>query len=272
MSVGHFLTEVRTSTYYRRHPLETLRYARGRRILSPRRTTDPMAFLASFGLDAEASVRGIERWLPALRRAIFEGKYYQGYPTGTTMEVGTALYGLVRALQPEHFVEAGVAAGVSSSFISAAMIDNGHGTLHSIELPPEEAVARFRNPADRPGRAIPEEIRRQMGDRHVLVIEDVRTALPTLLRRLGKIDVFFHDDFHVPAHMSWEFETVWPHIRPGGALLADNTTLAWVWFCRRHGFGKDRLDNLMSFAAARKPGLPQVGVEPAARVAALAAI
>jgi hypothetical protein len=46
-----------------------------------------------------------------------------------------ALYCIVRAVQPDTFVETGVASGVSSAFILKAMHDNQKGRLYSIDIP-----------------------------------------------------------------------------------------------------------------------------------------
>jgi len=34
--------------------------------------------------------------------------------------------------------------------------------------------------------------------------------------------LFIHDSLHTRSNMTWEFETVWPHLRPGGVLIADD--------------------------------------------------
>ncbi len=58
--------------------------------------------------------------------------------------------------------------------------------------------------------------------RWTLHIGDTRELLPPLLERLGTVDLFIHDSLHTYDHMMFEFECAWPHIRPGGFLIADD--------------------------------------------------
>jgi predicted O-methyltransferase YrrM len=43
-----------------------------------------------------------------------------------------------------------------------------------------------------------------------------------LLAEGSAVDIFIHDSDHSYDHMHWEFEQVWPLIRPGGLLLSDD--------------------------------------------------
>jgi hypothetical protein len=131
--------------------------------------------------------------------------------------------------------------------------------LYSIELPPEQSKARthddgsaFNWPESGVGWAIPETIHSGLRGRHVLRLEDVRTALPALLGELPYVDVFFHDDLHTPAHMFWEYELVWPRIRPGGVLLSDDVNFGWIRFCEARGLEHNALRNIQRLAGARK--------------------
>jgi predicted O-methyltransferase YrrM len=187
-----------------------------------------------------------------------DGSWYLGYPTGVTKERGLVLYGVVRALRPRYVIETGTASGVSTTFIGAALLDNGAGELYSIDLPQEEAVRRYERyrvayDAQRgPGWAIPDDIRDGMGERLHLVLEDVATALPALLAQLPHVDVFFHDDLHIPKHMRWEFELVWPRIAPCGAVVCDDVEYAWLRFCRSRGL-RSGMHHVQGLSAVRKP-------------------
>jgi predicted O-methyltransferase YrrM len=55
----------------------------------------------------------------------------------TEIEVSDMLAGMVRGLQPEYVIETGSAWGQTAEAIGAALLKNGHGHLHSIELDPE---------------------------------------------------------------------------------------------------------------------------------------
>ena len=131
--------------------------------------------------------------------------------------------------------------------------------LNSIELLPEESVSRVHldgatlDSADSGvGWAIPEEIKLAIASRHVLLLQDVRVALPTLLKHLPCVDIFFHVDLHTPNHMLWEYELVWPHIRSGGILISDDANFGWVQFCRKHKVSKNAFLNIQRLTAVRK--------------------
>lgn len=122
-------------------------------------------------------------------------------------------YVACRLLRPDVVVETGVAYGVSSSFILKALGENGHGSLHSIDLPPlRRDYERFW------GVAVPEGLK----GRWILHRGSSARAFPGLLRILGTVDLFLHDSLHTRRNMRREFETVWPYLRTGGVLLADD--------------------------------------------------
>jgi hypothetical protein len=90
---------------------------------------------------------------------------------------------------------------------------NGRGTLHSVDLPP------LRREADRSwGVAVPEELR----GRWRLHRGSSARVLPRLLQEVGTVDLFVHDSLHTYRNMRREFDIVWPRLRNGGLLLADD--------------------------------------------------
>ena len=122
-------------------------------------------------------------------------------------------YLMCRLLGPEVVVETGVAYGVSSAFILRAMEVNGRGVLHSVDLPPlRREYEMFW------GIAVPEELRG--GWR--LHRGSSRRVLPELLEGLEDVDLFVHDSLHTHRNMRREFELVWPRLRTGGVLIADD--------------------------------------------------
>ncbi len=123
-------------------------------------------------------------------------------------------YALVRALKPEIILETGVASGVSSSYILLALKANGKGTLHSIEI----ADTRFLPPGRQNGWIIPDWLR----ERWKLHVGDSRVLLGQIAAQIAPLDMFIHDSLHTHDHMSFEFETAFPFLRPGGLLLADD--------------------------------------------------
>lgn len=120
-----------------------------------------------------------------------------------------ALYVLVRAARPQIVAETGVLYGASSGHILAALAANGQGRLCSIDL----GV----NPGEPPHDFL---VHPEFLQRWEYVMGDVRSELPRLLGRIGGIDMFHHDSLHTFEHMTWEYETVAPHLRPGGILAS----------------------------------------------------
>jgi len=260
MRIAKFAHEILASPYYRRRPLEVCRFAYAKWVFSRFRLDNPSAFLLqALGIDPVNAFAGYERWRPVLAGVVESVWTSSGRHGGISMEDGMILYGITRALQPAHVIETGVAAGVSTSFIGAALIENRAGSLFSIELPPEQCTSRrhqdgasFDWPQLGVAWALPQEIRKGLGTRHTLLLEDVKIALPALLCQLPHVDIFFHDDLHTPDHMLWEYELVWPHIRPGGVLISDDANFGWIQFARRQEFDKRALLNVQRLTAVRK--------------------
>jgi len=129
-------------------------------------------------------------------------------------ESGTVLYVLVRIFKPEVVVETGVANGVSSSFILKGLTQNSRGRLYSIDLHYREGVVV---PIGKKlGWIIPEELR----NRWVLVLGESTKVLPKLLKKLGTVDIFFHDSRHTYKTMMKEYTIVWPFLKSRGLLLS----------------------------------------------------
>lgn len=136
-------------------------------------------------------------------------------------------YLMCRLLEPDVVVETGVAYGVSSAFVLRALEENGRGVLHSVDLPPlRREYGRFW------GMAVDQALK----DRWVLYRGASARVLPRLLEELEAVDVFVHDSLHTYRNMRREFEAVWPRLRPGGALVADDVE-------RNRAFGELRRKN-----------------------------
>ncbi len=100
---------------------------------------------------------------------------------------------------------------------------------------------------------VPSVICSALGERWDVRLGDVRETLPKLLAELPSVGLFFHDDLHVPTHMLWEYELVWPRISPGGLLMSDDANTGWVTFAERHLGEPDGLLNYRRLTAARHP-------------------
>jgi predicted O-methyltransferase YrrM len=156
-------------------------------------------------------------------------------------------YSAVRALAPECVVETGVANGVSSSYLLLALQKNKRGHLHSIGV----ADTAFLPVGKDPGWLVPDWLRVGW---HVH-LGDARDILPHLLKHLGNIGIFIHDSLHTYDHMMWEFETVYPHLRPGGLLISDDALWnnAFFDFARKKGAHEVQIMRGVGFLRKKQP-------------------
>lgn len=264
MDLIRFLSHELAAPHYRASPIAAMRLIYAKWRLRRSRIADPMEFLARMGVDVKMALLGFDRWQPILEDALTRIQREGEGQGGIGLKDGVILFGLARATRPEYVIETGVAAGISTSFLGAALIENGHGRLFSIELPvtrgDELAMldgSHYLWQEHGVGWAIPEAIRSALVGRHTLILKDVREALPQVLTQIPHVDLFFHDDLHTPDHMLWEYETVWPRLGPGGLLLSDDANDGWVQFCRKHRFDREALGNVDRLCAVIKPGIGQ---------------
>ena len=134
---------------------------------------------------------------------------------------GYFLYLLVRALKPDIFVETGVSGGESSTFILQAMEDNKKGKLYSIDFPQaivEKGLTTISPEGTSSGWLIPDYLKHRWD----LTLGKSEDILLPLLKKLGKIDIFFHDSLHTYDHMLFEYNTCWDYIKHNGILISDD--------------------------------------------------
>ena len=110
-------------------------------VTRPARPSRPDQLPSGLGVESADAMQGYEGWSEHLHEVVRASEEVDD-ALGVALPDGIVLYGLVRALRPEFVVETGIATGVSTSFISAALIENGAGRLYSIDLPSEEAANR----------------------------------------------------------------------------------------------------------------------------------
>jgi predicted O-methyltransferase YrrM len=122
-------------------------------------------------------------------------------------------YLICRLLEPDVVVETGVAYGVSAAFILRALEENGGGVLHSVDLPPLGwEYERFWGMA----------VNKALEGRWKLHRGSSARVLPRLLEEVDTVDLFVHDSLHTYRNMRREFGLVWPRLRAGGVILADD--------------------------------------------------
>lgn len=153
------------------------------------------------------------------------GGWMLGYPA-------SLLYALVRSVQPEVVVETGVGPGGSSSIILLALNANKKGRLISIDLPGADAqiypnIGKLYNIHVPPGYEVGWLIPSWLRYRWDLRLGDSRELLPEILDEVGVLDIFLHDSLHVDEHVLFELTTVFPYVRNGGLLMADDVNEYW---------------------------------------------
>jgi len=165
------------------------------------------------------------------------------------------LYLVVRAMRPNLVVETGVFDGISSSVILQALQDANAGKLVSVDLPATNVVAGSTDRMGysslpngcRPGWVIPDYLR----SRHELILDDSRTALPSIFETHGYADLFFHDSLHTFDHQYFEYNLAWAHLHEDGILASDDITWnnAFSQFCSER---RTRYVQVRGMGAVRK--------------------
>ncbi len=181
-----------------------------------------------------------------------------GYTIGAiAYREGVHLYAILRTVKPRVAVETGVCNGFSTAFSLLALRNNGHGELHSIDLPrivgTEYAPGTFfegRGQAGvpsgkEPGWLIPDHLREPW----TLILGRSQDELPALLERVATIDSFLHDSEHSFENMWFEYAQAYPALRPGGVLISHdiNTTEAFFRFAAEVGREPVRISRGMAF-------------------------
>jgi predicted O-methyltransferase YrrM len=205
---------------------------------------DAASMLASsFGLSDDAAAAHIEEARTAL--ADVEARsadVARVYPDYYLVEGSTALllHAVVRVLTPTTVLETGVADGLSSALVLAAMDANGTGELHSIDI------------AHDVGRLVADRTRWRLH-----VVEPNRpSACAEVITQLPALDIFFHDGNHALDYQAAEYAAAWPRLRPGGVLLSDDIdwSYAFLDFLDAGGLSAPMLmDRRKVFGLVRKP-------------------
>ncbi|MCU0271050.1 MAG: class I SAM-dependent methyltransferase [Acidimicrobiales bacterium] len=118
-----------------------------------------------------------------------------------------ALYFLTRAIRPERLLEIGVADGVSTCYLLAALEANGSGTLVSIDVDPGA------------GGLVVSDARWQLR-----IIDGTRSRdeLRAISRSLEPLDLVFHDARHDYEGQYGDFLAFEPSLGPEATVLCDD--------------------------------------------------
>jgi len=164
------------------------------------------------GVLSEKALERVESYLDGLASsACVNGPFAASH--NADLELARFCYAVCRVLSPKIVFETGVAYGITTSSVLQALAQNKQGRLYSLDLPPLAPKADSST-----GLFVPRKLREMW----TLQRGSSRRHLPELLERLGSIDLFIHDSLHTYANMYWEFQAVWPYLRAGGVLIADD--------------------------------------------------
>ncbi len=160
------------------------------------------------------------------------GAYYQ--PGWVNVEDAIFLYWVVRKLKPKTIVQTGVCNGLSSAFMMLALAKNGlEGSLHVIDLPSvfDPNDPNWTKKGNVYGVIIPEGktsgwlVPDAYRDRFEVLNGDAKDLLPGLLKKVGSLDMFYHDSDHSYDHMMFEFTEVKKYLTKKGVIVSDD--ISW---------------------------------------------
>jgi len=141
---------------------------------------------------------------------------YGGWDDGDS-SFARAAWCLTVHLRPRTVIETGVARGLTTRCVLEAIERNGHGHLWSIDLAPLiETSLAFETAA-----AVDESSRSAW----TFVVGSSRRRLPSLVRKVGEVDIFVHDSMHTTRNVDFELDRVWPSVPSGGYVVVDDIDL-----------------------------------------------
>lgn len=162
-------------------------------------------------------------------------KYQSTYNPGwVNLEDALFLYWTVRQLKPKRVVQTGVCNGLSAAFIMLALAKNGsEGTLHVVDMPPifDSKDDNWKIKGRVYGVVIPEGkssgwlVPDAYRDRFEVLNGDAKVLLPQLLKKIGSIDMFYHDSDHTYDHMMFEFTEAKKYLSNNGVMVSDD--ISW---------------------------------------------
>lgn len=148
------------------------------------------------------------------------------------------LYAAVRAVDADVVLETGVASGISTTALLAAVKETS-GRVVSIDLPfhVDSSLTQRRRATyeEFGGAAVPSDatsgwaIPQRLTDDWTLHEGKTQRLLPDVLAELPELDVFVHDSEHSRLCMSYELEAAWPRLQPDGLAVCDDVSWSGAW-------------------------------------------
>lgn len=124
---------------------------------------------------------------------------------------GQLLMRLVRELAPKRCLELGTAVGISTAYQAAALELNGSGRLTTLE------GARTWASVAEEGLSL-----LGLGDRARVKTGAIDATLAEALREIGSVDYAYLDADHSQGATMRHFDTILPHVAPGGVVVLDD--------------------------------------------------
>ncbi|MEM3191144.1 MAG: class I SAM-dependent methyltransferase [Candidatus Parvarchaeota archaeon] len=146
-----------------------------------------------------------------------QNKTHLPYPENFAIEEGSGflIYSIVRTRKPEIFLETGVANGVTTSVILSGMYSNGNGKLISFDI------------SDDVGQIIPPDLRKRWDLR--ILKKPFKASFLKELNSIQSLDMFCHDSDHSYKWQSFEYNSVWDHLRLGGVMFSDDIDSSYAF-------------------------------------------
>jgi hypothetical protein len=142
------------------------------------------------------------------------GRQTYGEYSDAEISLARAVWCTVLHQRPSVVLETGVARGVTSRIVLEALIRNDQGHLWSIDLPHPFDKTLHRQT----GVAVPVPYR----VRWSYIEGSSRRRLPSLLRSLGRVDLFIHDSLHTARNTRFEMERTLSAMTSGGIMIVDD--------------------------------------------------
>ena len=188
---------------------------------------DPLKLFSAFNNKSLDKAELVQEYLEMEKILISRIKQSkQNFPLTHNISSNSALflYLMTRSIRPKTILETGVANGISSYYILSALLMNGSGTLHSVDI--SRNVGNIISSKEKANWNL-----------HVISEENSRRDFINILRDIGSVDFFIHDSDHAYDGQMFEYESVYPVISNYGVFSSDDVdfSYAFIDFCSKKG-------------------------------------
>ena len=184
-------------------------------------TAEPLRSLEHFGIkpsgsDVEAFRQSHQFIVENINRLFAQQSYPKSY--GVANSTQELIFYWILSKKPSLVVETGVANGVSTSLILAAMDHISHGKLISVDISPDAGVIVDHN-----------------HPRWTLKVTDgSNNQLSKTFQGIDNVDLFIHDGDHSYEHQEFEYNFFAHKLSINGFLMSDDINWSYAFhdFCR----------------------------------------